>query len=459
MARDSTSPTRKKRDGPVNTTRAAAARGRRPKKAKRLHGGRDSRSRAAGRRGGRGQERVEQMRLSKLRANRWGDAVNPEIYPAERETLKRSIEKHGIQTALVGRRKSGRKLVTIVTGCTRLAIARELGLKAVPVILKEFAGETEAKIFALQDNLARRHLTVPQKAQLALEYQKLLRVGQGHRTDLKPEPSSRMTKVDARKEAAKLVGVSEGSISNMKKVVESGDEKLVQEVHSGETSVAAAARVVDAKAERPEPIKRETVGANNRVYAAIVGGNAELMANAASLYIEPGSVVADVTYGNGAFWTDVDLSKLTMLASDIDPIDKDVKRADLRDLSYSDRTVDVVVIDPQYDQDSATALTKLGRRAINGGKKHGDTVNLHRDALAEAIRVTKVGGLIMVKIGDGTESGKYYHIDVKAIAEEFGLITEDMFVLVRNTPPPVRRRNQKRAKRNYSFLWVLRRPG
>ena len=82
-------------------------------------------------------------------------------------------------------------------------------------------------MFALTDNLARRQLTTGQRAYLAYQFQQILTVGKGHRTDL-VQPSSRMTKVDARKTAAKRAGVSEGSVSAVKSIVENGDDELLQ---------------------------------------------------------------------------------------------------------------------------------------------------------------------------------------------------------------------------------------
>lgn len=53
-----------------------------------------------------------------------------------------------------------------------------------------------------------------------------------------------------------------------------------------------------------------------------------------TLYVPPGSVIADVTYGKGAFWKDVDLSTYRFLPSDLS------QGIDFRHLPYRDREID-----------------------------------------------------------------------------------------------------------------------
>jgi hypothetical protein len=76
-----------------------------------------------------------------------------------------------------------------------------------------------------------------------------LTVGAGTRTDL--QPLSEMTKVDARRLAAEKAGVSGGTVSAMKAVIEAGNDDLLQSVLRGETSVTAAARCVKQEGNTP----------------------------------------------------------------------------------------------------------------------------------------------------------------------------------------------------------------
>ena len=133
--------------------------------------------------------------------------------------------------------RQGKRLV-VLSGSNRLRVARELRLEAVPVIVRDFADRNAAKMFAVSDNLARRQLSTGQRAYLAYRYQQLLKVGAGRPS--KEEISSTLTKIDARRSAAGKAGVSEGSVSAMKSIVESGDEELLGSIVRGRITVHEA---------------------------------------------------------------------------------------------------------------------------------------------------------------------------------------------------------------------------
>ena len=53
------------------------------------------------------------------------------------------------------------------------------------------------------------------------------------------------------------------------------------------------------------------------ILSAHVGQNARLFADILRLHVPHGSKIADVTYGKGAFWKEVDPTRYTLLASDL----------------------------------------------------------------------------------------------------------------------------------------------
>lgn len=79
---------------------------------------------------------------------------------------------------------------------------------------------------------------------------------------------------------------------------------------------------------------------NDLVFSAYVGTNDEVFPFILSLYVEPGSTIADVTYGKGVFWRNVPQGVYNLLATDI------VDGIDCRDLPYEDASLDCVVFDP-----------------------------------------------------------------------------------------------------------------
>ena len=148
---------------------------------------------------------------------------------------------------------------------------------------------------------------------------------------------------------------------------------------------------------------------NNLVRSAYVEGNAKVFPLILDLYLAQGSVVADVTYGKGAFWRNVTPGKYELRATDI------LDGVDCRDLPYEDETIDCVVLDPPY-MHSPGGTTHTGQMAFeehyrnngtgnntgnNTGKKyHEAVVELYKESGAEAFRVLRERGVFIVKCQD-----------------------------------------------------------
>lgn len=83
----------------------------------------------------------------------------------DRKRLKDDIQKNGVRDSLkVYMDEDGKYYV--LAGATRLAIAQELALSSVPIEIYDAPGP-EREAFAIEENLARRHLTSAQKVELA----------------------------------------------------------------------------------------------------------------------------------------------------------------------------------------------------------------------------------------------------------------------------------------------------
>ena len=136
-------------------------------------------------------ETIKQVPIKRLRPNPWGLEVGPPLGNEDYRALKASIRTNGIQIPLVVWVRGAR--LVVLSGSNRLRVAKELALRTVPVLVRQFADQHAAKMFAVSDNLARRQLTTGQRAYLAYQYQQLLSVGRGRRTEL----CSRLNKVNS----------------------------------------------------------------------------------------------------------------------------------------------------------------------------------------------------------------------------------------------------------------------
>jgi DNA modification methylase len=190
----------------------------------------------------------------------------------------------------------------------------------------------------------------------------------------------------------------------------------------------------------------------NPILTAMQGTNADLLPKAFELYIKDGDVIADVTYGKGVFWKNIDKSKYTVLESDLNGSSS----IDFRSLLQEDGSVDHVFFDPPYMHGGKTVKESINDCYRNDNNSHESVIRLYAGGILEAARILKKGGKIFVKCQDEIESGKqrWSHEEISVLLDMFGFVRLDMFVLVQNSIPAMRYDHQKSARKNHSYLIV-----
>ncbi len=216
------------------------------------------------------------------------------------------------------------------------------------------------------------------------------------------------------------------------------------------------------------------VSTSDLIMSAHVDGNAEVFPQILELHVPNGSLIADVTWGNGVFWQNVQSNKYKLLPTDI------ATGTDCRRLPYTNNSLDCVVLDPPYMEGfyrkspdnkagsgshSAFAKSYSNGDEINedtnneGTKKwHAAVTDMYFKAGKEALRVLKKTGVLIVKCQDEVSAGKQWltHVEIINQYEEFGFYTKDLFVVVRNNRPSVSRLiTQKHARKNHSYFLVF----
>ena len=199
----------------------------------------------------------------------------------------------------------------------------------------------------------------------------------------------------------------------------------------------------------PVPCPGKTTG----VISVVAGSNAGLMEQVSRLWIVPGELVADITYGNGVFWKN--LPGIKVQGSDI------ATGTDCRDLPYEDASYPVVVFDPPYQPMHGSPNRSFGvgdsyRLGGTGLQTITDVLALYRDGMAEVARVLQPGGRALVKCQDMTYNHRLHlvSLDVLRIMNDAGLDLADQFILANRTRMPQQTRRQQRAHRGHSVLWV-----
>lgn len=203
---------------------------------------------------------------------------------------------------------------------------------------------------------------------------------------------------------------------------------------------------------------------NDLVLSAYVGSNDEIFPDVLSLYVAPGSTVADVTYGKGVFWRSIPATLYTLIPSDIST------GTDCRRLPYGDKSIDCVVFDPPYmHTPGGSAHTghqnfeNYYRNNVSSSDKkyHEAVLDLYFTAATEARRVIKDGGIYIVKCQDEVCANRQRLTHVEIINEltTKGFVIEDLFVVVRTGQPGVSRALvQAHARKNHSYFLVFYKP-
>lgn len=202
---------------------------------------------------------------------------------------------------------------------------------------------------------------------------------------------------------------------------------------------------------------------NELVFSASVGGNDDVFPQILSLYVAPGSTIADVTYGLGVFWRNVPDGLYQLLASDIED------GVDCRDLPYDDESVDCVVLDPPYMHSPGgtahTVHSAFEEHYRNNGtgnrtakKYHEAVLDLYIEAGKEVFRVLRERGVFIVKCQDEVCSNRqrFTHVEIMQEYEKLGFVAEDLFVVMRQNRPGVSRTvKQVHARKNHSYFLVF----
>lgn len=217
--------------------------------------------------------------------------------------------------------------------------------------------------------------------------------------------------------------------------------------------------------------KKRTQGGESTtdvVLSAYVGSNADIFPQILALHVPEGARIADVTYGTGVFWRNVDLCKYQLLPSDIST------GVDCRALPYEDASVDAVVLDPPYMEGffrrevdhkagggTHSAFRKYysnGDETPQGPKWHNAVTDLYYKAGVEAYRILKDNGVLIVKCQDEVSANRQWltHVEIINDYEKKGFYTKDLFLFVRQNKPGISRlKKQVHARKNHSYFLVF----
>jgi len=215
------------------------------------------------------------------------------------------------------------------------------------------------------------------------------------------------------------------------------------------------------------------ISTSDVVMSAYVSGNADVFRQIIDLHVPIGAKIADVTYGNGVFWKNIDISKYELIATDI------ATGVDCRNLPYENESFDVLVLDPPYmegllrnntSHKAGTSTYSAFREYYsngdesntNGPKWHKAVTDLYNKAGIEGFRVLKNDGILIVKCQDEVSANRQWltHVEIINYYEQLGFYTKDLFIVVRQNKVSISRLiKQKHARKNHSYFLVFVKAG
>lgn len=212
------------------------------------------------------------------------------------------------------------------------------------------------------------------------------------------------------------------------------------------------------------------IATNDLVFSAHLGQNSDLFPHILSLYLKPASTIADVTFGNGAFWKSIPGDLYRVFKSDLNPKGKGgIVAADSRSLPYGCGSLDCVVFDPPYmhtpggtAHDGHQNFEKYYKNNSDNTtekKYHEAVLDLYFRSAEEAKRVLRRNGVYIVKCQDEVCACKQRltHVEIINYLAGISFVPEDLFVLVRENKPGVSRIvKQLHARKNHSYFLVFR---
>lgn len=178
------------------------------------------------------------------------------------------------------------------------------------------------------------------------------------------------------------------------------------------------------------------------------------------LYVPEGSFEVDSTFSKGGFYKGIPPPRLCF---DLNPQTEGVIQADCRELPLEDSSIASLVFDPPFLATTGKSLEdgkgNIINRRFSVCKSETELQSLYSDAVREAHRVLKPGGIFVFKCQDKVSSGKQYwmHCYIYDLAMRNGFEVLDLFVLLAKSRLIADwQRNQKHARKYHSFFWVFR---
>lgn len=170
----------------------------------------------------------------------------------------------------------------------------------------------------------------------------------------------------------------------------------------------------------------------------------------------------DCTYSKGAFWKNL---KQPKIKTDLTPLFDDVIESNSENLPFENESMSSIIYDPPFvicgkkykeNKEGSSIIAKrfTGYQTFNELKEN------YFKTLNELYRITKKGGLVVMKTQDTTSGGKnhFTHVMVIQMAAQIGFYPRDLFILTakgRISSFGAKWTKQEHARKYHSYYIIL----
>lgn len=173
--------------------------------------------------------------------------------------------------------------------------------------------------------------------------------------------------------------------------------------------------------------------------------------------LHSGDIECDLTYGNGAFYSDIKKPHYKM---DISPLATDVFKSCSTETPFQPNSLKNVVFDPPF-----LTYIKKGRehnsimaKRFSGYWSYKELTGHYLNTIQECHRILKKKGIFVFKCQDIIHNHKMHctHVNVINWCEAAGFRLKDLFILgAKNRIPVGKNRKQQHARIYHSYFLVF----
>jgi len=170
----------------------------------------------------------------------------------------------------------------------------------------------------------------------------------------------------------------------------------------------------------------------------------------------------DCTYSKGSFWKNL---KEPKIKTDLIPLDDSTILADSEALPFENNSIESIMYDPPFVicgkkyKENKEGSSVIAKR-FTGYQTYGELKENYYNTLSELHRITKEGGLVVMKTQDTVSGGKnhFTHVMVMQMALSLGFYPRDLFILTakgRIHSFGAKWHKQEHARKHHSYFWVF----